>query len=102
MARKPLLLIIAGILIVVGISLIAFQPGPPDTVCVGENEPSSGFVDSEKDDCPISIESWAEISEHESGPQWFNIGGVVFIVAGVATGGVALLGGRRTRGPDAA
>ena len=53
-------------LLVLGIVSFALQPvldPKPDSVCVKDGAPSSGFVDSDKDDCPISDASYAKIAD---------------------------------------
>lgn len=92
--NRTKLLLVAAVLIVAGVMLFALKPSGPEAVCVSDNTPSSGFIDEEKD-CPISIESYNEIREFKSGPQWFNIGGLVFVLAGVGVGVYALVKSRR-------
>ena len=91
------LLTVAAALVAVGVVLIVLQPGPPEAECVPEGTPSSGFVDTDQD-CPISQESWERISDWESSPKPFRIAGALVILAGIVTGGVALVAGRRRRG----
>ena len=93
------LLAVAAALVVVGVVVILLQPGPPEAECVPEGTPSSGFVDTDKD-CPISQESWDEISEWNSSPKPFRIAGALLVLVGIVTGVVALVVGRR-RGGDA-
>ncbi|GAA2075732.1 hypothetical protein GCM10009821_13620 [Aeromicrobium halocynthiae] len=92
MTKRPLA--VAGALVAVGIVVVLLQPGPPEAECVPEGTPSSGFVDSDRD-CPISQESWAEISEWRSLPKPFRILGALLVLAGVVMAGVAVVVGRR-------
>jgi uncharacterized protein involved in exopolysaccharide biosynthesis len=89
------LLIAAAVLVVAGVVAFALQPGEPTPVCARDGAPTSGFVDEAQDDCPISVESWAEISDYRSEPKVFRVAGLVLLVGGVALGGGALLAGRR-------
>lgn len=83
---KKSALILAGALIVLGIICFPLQNlGKPDAECVPEGSPSSGFVDDESG-CAISIESWEEISDWNSGPKLFRIAGLILIVGGVGVG----------------
>ena len=81
---------VAAALVVVGVLAFFLQPGAPDSECADDPNVTSGFVDEEKD-CPISIESWEEISDYESSPKLFRIAGLLLIVAGVIVGIVALV-----------
>jgi hypothetical protein len=103
MATKAKLLVAAAALVVVGILLIFLQPGPPAGECVAEGEPSSGFVDDDSG-CPISIESYEEISDYESAPKPFRIAGLLVVVIGLGVGGYALVKyrGGAADGPGAA
>ncbi|MGJ9413313.1 hypothetical protein ACHAAC_11460 [Aeromicrobium sp. CF4.19] len=92
--KKNLLLAVAAALVVLGALSIVLQPGPPESECVPDDVPSSGFVDEEKD-CNISQESWEEISEHNSSPKPFRIVGALLVLAGLVTAVVALVVGRR-------
>ena len=78
------LFIIAGVLIVIGIALMVWEPEGPEAECAKDAGRTSGFVDKEKN-CPISIESYERIREAKSGPRWDNIGGLVLAVGGVGT-----------------
>jgi hypothetical protein len=100
MATKAKLLVAAAALVVLGIVLILLQPGPPAGVCVAEGEPSSGFVDDDSG-CPISIESYEEINDYETGPKPFRIAGILVIVVGLGVGGYALVKYRGAAGDDA-
>ncbi len=95
---RKVLLLLAAALVVLGVVSILLQPGPPDSECVPEGQPSSGFVDEEKD-CNISIESWEEIADHNSSPKPFRIVGLLLIVIGVGTGIASIFIGRRKAGP---
>ena len=85
---KQKLFVLAALLIVLGVGLFVWEPAGPEAECAKDPSRTSGFVDEEKD-CPISIESYEKIREAETGPQWDNIGGLVLVVAGVATAVVA-------------
>lgn len=92
------LFVLAAALIVLGIALIALpSPGEPSLQCVSESAPSSGFTDADQDNCPVSIESMNKYSDWSSGPRWDNIAGLVLIVAGLGTGGAAVIRARRKR-----
>jgi len=81
-------ILIAVSLLTLGIFSFVLQPvvnPKPDPVCVADNKPSSGFVDSDKK-CNISIASWNKIADWESSPKPFRIVGSVLILAGIAIG----------------
>lgn len=94
MASKQKFLVIAAVLLVAGVLSFLLQPGAPDPECVTDGGPSSGFVDG---DCQISIESYEEIRDYETGPKPFRILGLVLVVAGLGVGAYGL-----TRKGDAA
>ena len=104
MQKSRSLLGIAGLLLVLGVVSFVAQPvldAKPDAECVKESSasngivPSSGFLDEEQDNCPISIESWKKIEDWNSKPKPFRIAGLVLVLAGLVTGGVAIVRGRR-------
>lgn len=75
--------VIAAVLIVLGVAAFPLQNlGKPEAECGKEGAPSSGFVD-EDSGCPITIDSYNEIREYESGPKLYRIGGIVLIIAGL-------------------
>ena len=81
--------IVAAVLVVLGIVAFPLQYlGKPEVECAAQGAPTSGFVDEEKD-CGITIESYNEIREFESGPKLFRIGGIVLILAGLGVAGYA-------------
>ena len=89
--NKKTTLGLAGILIVLAVVSFLFLNGAkPDTVCVEEGAPYSGFVDEEKDNCPISDESYQKIVDYDSKPKIGRIAGLVLGVAGVGVGVVGL------------
>lgn len=94
---RKMLLLVAGGLVILGVVSILLQPGPPDSECVPDGQPSSGWIDEEKD-CNISIESYEAIADHNSSPKPWRIAGLLLIIAGVATGLVALVKGRKATG----
>lgn len=94
------MLAIAAGLIALGVVAFVLQPGPPDPVCVEQGTPSSGFEDSESG-CPISMESFEEISDYNSAPKPFRIAGLLLVVVGLAVGVVGLVKGRRGSGDPA-
>jgi hypothetical protein len=95
---KKKLLLVAAALVVLGAVLMALPRfGEPDLVCVSEGEPSSGFADADQGDCPVSIESYNEYAEWNSGPVWTRIGGLVLVVGGLGVGVTALVRGRGSR-----
>ena len=84
-------LIIAAVLVVLGLAAFPLQNlGEPESVCAKSGAPTSGFVDKDKEDCGITIESYNEIREFESGPKLFRIGGIVLILAGIGVGAYGL------------
>ncbi|WP_181764099.1 hypothetical protein [Streptomyces albidus (ex Kaewkla and Franco 2022)] len=91
---KPMLFVVAALLLVLGVGLMVWEPAGPEAECAKDSGKTSGFVDEEKN-CPISIESYERIREAETGPQWDNIGGLVLAVGGVTTAAVAAF--RKTR-----
>ncbi len=95
-AFKSSLLLTALVLIVLGVVVIALQPGGPDSECVSKNGPTSGFVDGKKD-CAISIESFNKMAEYSSKPKPFRIVGLLMVVAGLFVGVVAVV--RHFRSP---
>jgi hypothetical protein len=79
--------IVAAVLIVLGIVAFPLQNlGKPETVCAKPGTPTSGFADADKD-CGITIESYNEIRDFESGPKLFRIGGILLILVGVGFAG---------------
>lgn len=89
MSGKMKLLIVAIVLILGGGLAMAFgdtRGEEPQLECAPEGEATSGFVDHDKDDCPISIESWNEYSEWRSQPQPVKIAGLFAGVVGVGLG----------------
>ncbi|MCW2926193.1 MAG: hypothetical protein JWM86_161 [Thermoleophilia bacterium] len=100
-ARRTLLSIALG-LIALGAISFALQPvldPKPDSVCVADGSPSSGFTDDDKDDCNVSIESYRKIADHDSKPKPFRIIGLVLVLAGIVTAVVALARGRGRSAP---
>jgi hypothetical protein len=96
MMKPKHLFALAAALLVLGIALLVIpSPGEPSLQCVSESAPSSGFTDADQDNCPVSIESMNEYSDWSSGPRWDNIAGLVLIVAGLGTGGAAVVKARR-------
>ena len=88
--KKKQLFALAGVLVVLAFALFILPtPGEPDLVCVADNAPSSGFVNEDKDDCPISTASYNEYRDWESKPKLDNIAGVILLVGGVGTAGFA-------------
>jgi hypothetical protein len=93
-------LIVAAVMIVLGLVAFPLQNlGKPEVKCAAEGAPSSGFVDDDSG-CPITIESYNEIREFDSGPKWFRIGGIVLIVGGLGVGAYGLT--RKRQRPDEA
>ena len=98
-------LIVAAVLVVLGLAAFPLQNlGEPEAVCAKQGAPTSGFVDQDKN-CGITIDSYNEIREFESGPKLFRIGGIVLILAGLGVAGYALTRNKQrpdpTRQPDA-
>lgn len=94
---------LAAVLIVVGIALLVIPtPGEPGLKCVSESSQSSGFVDEDQDNCPVSIESYDDYREWESGPKIDNIVGLVLVLAGFVAVGVAVVKRRRNPPPGPA
>lgn len=58
----------------------------PELLCAPEGEATSGFVDHDQDDCPITIESWNEYANWSSQLQPVKIIGLFATVAGVGLG----------------
>jgi len=80
----------AAVLVVLGIIAFPLQNvGEPKAECAAAGAPSSGFVDDDSG-CPITIESYNEIREFESGPKLWRIAGIVLIVSGLAVAGYGL------------
>ncbi|MCW2922416.1 MAG: hypothetical protein JWL76_2290 [Thermoleophilia bacterium] len=87
-------------LITLGLVSFVLQPvldPKPDTKCVADDQPSSGFQDDEKD-CNVSIASYEKISDWESKPKPFRIIGLLLVVGGIVTGAIGLV--RTRRGDD--
>jgi hypothetical protein len=104
MQKSRSLLGIAGALLVLGVVSFLLQPvldGKPDAECVKESSAdgaipkTSGLVDEDQGGCAISIESYEKINDWDSKPKPFRIAGLVLVLAGLVTGGVALVRGRR-------
>ena len=93
------LFLLAVALVALGVISFALQSvvsPKPDTVCVDAGRPSSGFVDGDKSDCPISQKSYEKFANWESSPKPFRIMGSVLILAGLIVGVVATV--RKFRG----
>lgn len=102
MKKSKVLFAVAAVLVVLGVVLMVMPtPGEPDLVCAPEGAPSSGFADGDQDDCPVTIESMNEYNDWASGPRWDNIAGLVLVVAGLGTAGVAVVKARRRPASDA-
>lgn len=89
-------IVLAVSLLALGIVGFALEPAldpKPDTVCVADGKPSSGFVDDEKH-CNVSDASYERIADWEAKPKLFRIAGVGLILAGIV---VAVLGAVRGR-----
>ena len=89
MSNKLKLLIVALVLIVGGVLAMAFgdtRGEPPALECVAEGQPSSGFVDHDQNDCPVSVESWDEYAEWVSQPRPVIAVGFLAALAGVGLG----------------
>ena len=96
--KKNQLFALAGVLVVLAVALFLLPtPGEPDLVCVANNAPSSGFVNEDKVDCPISTESFNEHTDWESKPKLDNIAGLVLIIGAIGAAGV---GAFRMTKPD--
>ena len=87
--RKRTLFGIAAVLVVVGIFLMAFKFNDPQSECVTDGGPTSGFVDSEKS-CPISIASYKKIAAEDSRFKVERVTGIALIGAGLVISVVAL------------
>ena len=85
---KLRLFALAGLLAVLGVGLMVWEPAEPEAECAAAGGPTSGFMDTEKN-CPISIESWERIRAAQGGTRWDNIGGLVLVVGSLGTAGVA-------------
>ena len=92
---------VAALLIVFGIALMVIDVGGVEPECAAPGDPTSGFVDEDNPDCAITIESYEEIVDAESGLQWDNIAGLVLVLAGLGIGVTTLVRGRASAGPDA-
>jgi hypothetical protein len=85
---------IAGLLIVAGVLLMALDLGEIEPECADPGTPSSGFVDEDNPDCAITIESYEEIVDAETGPQWDNIAGLILVLGGLGIGVATFVVGR--------
>lgn len=86
MSGKVKLLIIGIVLVLVGGLAVGFgdtKGEPPQLECVEEGMPSSGFIDYDQDDCPVSMESWNEYSQWRTQPQPIRVAGLLTGLAGV-------------------
>jgi hypothetical protein len=94
--KPKFLFALAAALIVIGVVLMVMPtPGEPKLECVSQSAPSSGFTDADQDNCPVSIESYNKYADWSSGPRWDNIAGLVLVVAGLGTAGVATVKARK-------
>lgn len=89
---KKLFLIISISLIVLAVpSFLLLNGTKPDSVCAEPGTPYSGFVDPDKDNCPITDESYAKIADYNSKPKVGRILGLIMVTAGVGFGVAALV-----------
>lgn len=94
---KSKLLIVAGVLFVVAVVLMALPRfGEPELECAPKGGATSGF-ESDELGCPISIESFNEYTEWESGPIWTRIGGLALVVVAGGVAVTAVVKGRRDK-----
>lgn len=90
--------IVGLVLIIVGILLMVLPLGgsAPALKCAedvpGEIPQLSGVVDPEQNNCAVTLESYQEYRDYETGPKPFRIAGLVVTVTGV---GVAASGLKR-------
>jgi hypothetical protein len=77
---------IAGLLVVLGLVLIIWQPPGPAVRCATSEEDATSIIDPDQR-CPISSESYQELLHHRSSIKWDNVIGMVLLL--VAIGFVA-------------
>lgn len=90
MNKKSTLGAAALLIIVAIVAFLLLNGTKPETVCVADNAPSSGFVDPDKNDCPISDASYAKIADYNSKPKTGRIAGLVLGLMGVGVGIVGM------------
>jgi hypothetical protein len=89
MSRKLKLFVAAGVLVLIGVALLAWSPSKPEPECAEPGAPSSGFVDSDSG-CAITDASYQKIRDAESGVKWDNVGGLALIAVGLGVAGVTV------------
>lgn len=93
-SSRAVLFLTAAVLTVAGVLSMVFldSRGPrPELVCGKEGEPSSGFTNPAKGDCPITHESFTDLAQWQSSPNLFAIGGLLAVLIGVVLGIIGLV-----------
>jgi len=94
MSTKAKLLAVSAAMLIVGGLMIAFlntKGAEPTFTCVTDGGATSGFTDSSRNDCPVSIDSYNTWREWSGTPQYGRIAGLGIAVVGLVIGVVGLV-----------